>query len=111
MADGYDEVKIYHCHELKRHYYKNLKGKVLNVPQNQFPLLQARWEVKERQAAISTETPQISTGTEQEYSCATGGEKRYTAHGNSQSGHVRNCRTTDRFIGNPDRIHPIGRHQ
>lgn len=47
LATGYySEVKIYHRHELKRHYMKLCNGKVMNLPTNK---------------PQATETPQIST--------------------------------------------------
>lgn len=46
LANGWDKVKIYHRHELKRHYMKLRNGKIMNLPTNK------------SQAA---EIPQIST--------------------------------------------------
>lgn len=46
LATGWEEVKIYHKHELKRHYMRLRNGKIINLP------------INKPQAA---ETPQIST--------------------------------------------------
>lgn len=62
LAEGDDEVKIYHRHKLKRYFFKNRQGKVINVPQKELSLLQTSWETREH-APQATGMPQISTQT------------------------------------------------